>query len=100
MSDTELAYMKERLANFAELEGFTLRNIYVEQVETAPAAFEALIEAANRYEVTAVVIPGMAHFSVLGAPASMKNKLEHHTGARVMVANSPPQIRRDRTSSA
>lgn len=92
MTDDELADTKERLAHFAALEGFTLLHmVYVEQVHTAPAAFQALLEAANRYEVTAVVVPGMRHFAVLGAPASMKQHLERTTGARVLVAGlSPP----------
>lgn len=90
MSEAELADTKERLAYFAAVEGFSLGTVYIEQVETTPAAFQALIEAANRYEVTAVVVPSLRHFAVLGAAASAKDHLEHATGARVLVASSPP----------
>lgn len=90
MTDYELEDVKERLAFFAQVEGFAMGIIYVEETETSPAAFEALVEAVNRYEVTAVVIPSLLHFAVLSAPAAIKQHFEHITGARVMVANSPP----------
>jgi hypothetical protein len=90
MTDQELADAKERLAYFAASEGYTLGTVYTEQVETAPAAFQALIEALYRYEVTAVVVPSLHHFSVLGPVTSMKQYLEHCTGARVVVAGAIP----------
>lgn len=64
--------------------------MYVEQIESAPAAFEALIESVNRYEVTAVVIPSMLHFAVLSGPAAIKDQFEKATGARVLVASAAP----------
>jgi hypothetical protein len=67
MTDGEVEQEKRRLADFAELEGFTLGTIYLEQLETSPAAFEAWVEADDRYEVAAVVLPSMLHFAVLGA---------------------------------
>jgi hypothetical protein len=88
MSETELEDAKERLAYFAEIEGFTMGAIYVEEIATVPSAFEALVEAANRHEVSAVVLPSMLHFAVLGAPASIKSHFEHCTGARVLVAGA------------
>jgi hypothetical protein len=90
MTEEELADTTERLAHFAQIEGFALGTVYVEQVDTAPAAFQALVEAANRDEVTAVVVPSMLHFAVLSAPATIKQRFEHLTGARVVVANLPP----------
>jgi hypothetical protein len=66
----------------------------VEHLETSPAAFEALVEAVNRYEVAAVVVPSMLHFALLSAPAAIKDRFEHMTGARVLVATAPPQARR------
>lgn len=90
MSDDELDDAKERLEHFAQVEGFAMGTIYVEEVDSAPAAFEALVEAVNRYEVTAVVLPSMLHFAVLSAPAAIKDHFERATGARVMVASSPP----------
>jgi hypothetical protein len=88
MSETELEDAKERLAYFAEIEGFTMGAIYVEEIATVSAAFEALVDAVNRHEVSAVVLPSMLHFAVLGAPASIKGHFEHCTGARVLVAGA------------
>ena len=93
-TDTELDDTKERLGSFAEVEGFTLGTVYVEHLETSPAAFETLVEAVNRYEITAVVVPSMLHFALLSAPAAIKDRFEHMTGARVLIATAPPQIRR------
>lgn len=90
MSEDELADTKERLAYFASVEGFALGTVYVENVETVPAAFEALLDAVNRYQVTAVVVPSMRHFMDLGSAASAKDHLERNSGARVLVASSPP----------
>lgn len=90
MTPTELAQAKAELVVFASREGFTLQAIFVDQVETAPAAFKALIEAANRYEVTAVVVPSWAHLSALATPTAMKDHIEHYTGARVLVVKAPP----------
>jgi hypothetical protein len=94
MTDAELDDARERLGLFAEIEGFTLGTVYVEHFETTPAAFEALVEAVNRYEVTAVVVPSMLHFALLSAPAAIKDRFEHITGARVMVAAESFQVRR------
>jgi len=89
MSDVEVVDAMERLAYFAVTEGFDLGTVFIEEVHTSPAAFEALIAAVDRYEVTAVVLPSMLHFAVLGAPVSIKTHFEHLTGARVLVANIP-----------
>jgi hypothetical protein len=90
MTEDELRDMKERLEYFARVEGYVLGTVYVEDVETSPAAFQTLVEAVHRYKATAVVLPSMLHFAVLGAPASIKGHFEHLTGAQVMVANSRP----------
>jgi nucleotide-binding universal stress UspA family protein len=90
MSDAELELAKKRLAEFAEREGFALGTVYVEHLHNDPAAFDALIEAANRYEVTAVVVPTAIHLSPVGALQSKKARLERETGARVLIAGSRP----------
>ena len=61
-------------------------SVYVEQSGMWPAAFEALIEAVNRYEVRAVVLPSLLHFAVLDPPRDIKGMFERATSARVMVA--------------
>ena len=86
MTDEELDDTKERLAHFAHVEGFAMGLIFIEEVQTAPRAFQALIEAVIRDEVAAVVIPSMLHLAVLSAPTAIRDHFEHATGARIMVA--------------
>jgi hypothetical protein len=86
MTDDELDEVKDRLEDFARLEGFQMGTIYCEDSSTSPAAFEALIEAVNRYEVTAVVVPSLLHFAALAVTHNVKDAFECATGARVMVA--------------
>lgn len=87
MTPSELEHFKKELVTFARREGFTLQAIFVEEVETAPAAFQSLMEAAARLEVSAVVVPSLTHLSALAAPSGMKEHIEHYTGARVLVAD-------------
>jgi hypothetical protein len=90
MTDDELTETKERLEQFAAVEGFAMGTIYVEDTATTPAAFEALIEAVNRYEVTAAVVPSLLHFAALAVAHDVKDSFERATGARVMIASSSP----------
>jgi hypothetical protein len=90
MTDDELAETRERLEEFAAVEGFAMGTIYVEDTAITTAAFEALIDAINRYEVTAVVVPSLLHFAALSAVHNIKDTFERATGARVMVAGSSP----------
>jgi hypothetical protein len=89
MTDDELAETKERLKAFAAIEGFAMGTIYAEDTAATPAAFEALIEAVNHYEVTAVVVPSLLHFAALAMTHNVKDTFERATGARVMVATAP-----------
>jgi hypothetical protein len=87
MTETEVRYAEERLAYFARVEGFQLDKVYVEEVETWPAAFEALVEAAVSDELSAVLLPSMLHFAVLGPPANIKQHFEHLTRTRVLAVS-------------
>nr|WP_184806520.1 hypothetical protein [Kribbella italica] len=87
MTDGELADIKDQLETFARTEGFAMGTVYVEENDTSPAAFEALIDAVNRYEVTAVVIPSRLHFAALAVTHNVKDTFERTTGARVVVAS-------------
>jgi hypothetical protein len=84
MTETDVRYAKERLAYFAPIAGLHLERVYVEELETWPTAFEALVEAAVSDELTAVLLPSMLHFAVLGPPASIKQYFEHLTHTRVL----------------
>lgn len=84
----ELVDIKERLAFFAAAEGFAMGTVFVEQRESSPAAFEALVQAIEHDQAAAVVLPSMLHFAVLGAPLAVKLTFERATGAQVFVADS------------
>ena len=90
MTDGELADIRDQLEEFARVEGFAMGTIYTEETETTPAAFEALIAAVNRYEVTTVVIPSRLHFAALAVTHDVKDTFERATGARVVIASNPP----------
>lgn len=91
MTDEELDDLTTRLSAYVRQQGYALGTVFVEQVTGAPAAFHALLAAVRDQEATAVVVPSMQHFSVLGASAVMKQHLEHHTNARVLIAGSKPE---------
>jgi hypothetical protein len=84
MTNRELNGVKQRLAEFADVEGYALANIFIEQAHTVPAAFQALVDAARKHEVKTVVVPGLQHLKVL--PPGMKEHLEHYAGAHVITA--------------
>jgi hypothetical protein len=90
MTDGELADIKVQLEEFARIEGFAMGTIYTEETDTSPAAFEALIEAVNRHDVTTVVIPSRLHFDALAVAHDVKSTFERATGARVVIASSTP----------
>lgn len=86
--DCEIEAVKRRLAEFAFDEGFTMGETYVEQLGRWPAAFAALMDAASRDEVAAVVLPSLLHFAVLGVRGDTRRLFEQTTGARVLVAEA------------
>jgi len=89
MTEDELDDVTSRLAYFASVEGFTTGTVFVEQCESTPAAFEALVQAICRHQATAVVLPSMLHFAVLGPPLAVRLTFERATGAQVLIATSP-----------
>lgn len=58
--------------------------------DTVPAAFRAMVRAVNEDNVTAVAVPSMHHFAVIGEPAAIKHELERTTSARVLIASFAP----------
>ena len=89
VTDGQVETVKRELASFARAGGFSMGFTYVEQPGSWPAAFDALIEAVHRYDVTAVVLPSLLHFAVLGAPVNIRSTFERATGARVLVSQPP-----------
>lgn len=89
VTDGQVTQLEQQMTKFAMTEGFSTGFTYVEKPGTWPAAFEALMESVNRYEVTAVVLPSLLHFAVLSAPYDIRDRFERATGARVLVLDSP-----------
>ena len=90
LSDQHVEELKRQLGSFAQLEGFTLGTVYVEDPDTAPAAFDALIASVNRYEITAVVVPGLRHLALIDHPDAVKLQFERATGGRLIVHEVTP----------
>lgn len=84
MTPTEQARVKEQLIEFAAREGFAIRAIFVEGLDTRPAAINALIEMVRRDNVTAVVVP-----SADDLDRRDRRRLED-VGAYVVVAGCSP----------
>lgn len=87
--DGQVNLIEREMATFAKARAFSMGFTYVEKPRTWPAAFEALLESVTRHEVTAVVLPSMLHFAVLGAPLNIRDMFERATGARVLMLDSP-----------
>jgi hypothetical protein len=87
MTGAEVRDAEERLAYFARVEGFKLDEVYIEEIETWPAAFERLVDAAASDELNAVLLPSMLHFAVLGPHADIKRYFEHLTRTRVLAVS-------------
>lgn len=87
MTPAELVGIKDQLLAFAVAEGFTLGNVFMEQIHTAPDAFRALIDCVLHDGPEAVVVPSLQHLGVLGSPLQVKEDVERGTGVRVLVAS-------------
>jgi hypothetical protein len=90
LSDRHVNDLKRELGAFAQLEGFAMGSVYVEDLDTVPAAFEALVASVNRYELTAVVLPNLRHLALIGDPEEVKQQFERTTGARFLLHEVTP----------
>ena len=90
LSGRHVDNLKRELGECAQLEGFLMGSVYVEDPETAPQAFEALVASVNRYEITAVVLPHLRHLALIGDPAEVRVQFERVTGARIMLHEATP----------
>lgn len=89
MTETELADARSELAHYAEREGYTLGMIFVEQPDTVPAAFRALVDRIRREEPQAILTPNALHLAVLGLPPRIMHLIYATTGVPVLLANLP-----------
>ncbi|MFF1820575.1 hypothetical protein ACFVWG_24940 [Kribbella sp. NPDC058245] len=89
VTDGQVSQLERAMTKFALASGYSMGFTYVEKPGTWPTAFEALVESVNQDDVTAVVLPSILHFMVLGAPHDIKDIFERFTGARVIVLDPP-----------
>lgn len=81
--------LHEELADYAEREGYTLAEVFIEQDEIGSSAFAALMEALKRGQARIVIVPTMQHFAHLPSlRVAMKVHIERETGARVVVIDA------------
>jgi hypothetical protein len=81
-----VAHLRATLADYAERECFTLAEVFVERTDADRSALTALIEALDRREAVAVVVPALDHFSAVpSARQAIRRYIERETGARVLV---------------
>ena len=90
LSAQHVTALKRELSRFAQLEGFAMGSIYLEYPETTPAAFQALVDSVNRYEITTVVLPEWRHLALVGDPEAVKRQFERVTGARFVLHGPAP----------
>ncbi|MFB6720174.1 hypothetical protein ACFCV3_08455 [Kribbella sp. NPDC056345] len=90
LSDRHVDDLKRELKAFAQLEGFAMGSIYIENPGTAPATFEALVASVNRYQIRAIVLPGLQHLALVGNPEEVRVQFERVTRARMMLHKVAP----------
>jgi hypothetical protein len=90
LSDRHVTAVKRGFGTFARLEGFAMGSVYLEEPDTAPAAFEALVASVNRYEVTTVVLPEWRHLALVGDPDAVRRQFERVAGARFVLHEVTP----------
>lgn len=84
MFESEVSRAKERLTYFADTSGYELAAIFIEEIETSPAAFERLVQAVAQDKVEIVLLPSILHFAVLGDPNNIRQHFEAATGAHII----------------
>lgn len=82
----ETERIKRELSAYAEREGFTLEDVFTENVQCSESAFGTLLDAIKRSEVKNVIVPSLWHFARLpGLQNAMKYHIEQEIGASIWV---------------
>jgi hypothetical protein len=85
-SEQEVREMRKDPAAYAEREGYTLTEVFMEREDSGSSEFAALIDEINRSEPPIVVVPSMCHFAHPPyLQIAMKDLIERETGARALV---------------
>ncbi|TDD57106.1 hypothetical protein E1263_24625 [Kribbella antibiotica] len=90
MTCAELERAAGRLAVFARQRGFVLTEVFVEQLATDPAAFDALVTVVKRGGIPVVEVPTQAHLSAVGGGETKARRLKRETGAQALTAGGSP----------
>ena len=85
-TEQDAARVEAELIGYAQREGFTVAEVFVERPYLPVPAFSGLIQAIAHTKTKDIVIPDLTHFcSFHGLGETMKAILEHIAGARVWV---------------
>jgi DNA invertase Pin-like site-specific DNA recombinase len=84
--DDDAQRIRRELADYAEREGFTLDQVFTENVTCSESAFYAMLEALKCHDVKHIIVPSLWHFARLpGLQDAMRQHIEQETGARIWV---------------
>lgn len=89
MTAQERADVVAKLVESAKSSGFEVGKIFLERVEPAPEAYEALVAAAVADDVAAVLMPSLRHLDGIGEPKSTAQRLAVSAQVEVLVLPQP-----------
>jgi len=89
-TDTDYQAESERataeLKAFAEREGYSLEEVFIEHPAAQKRAFDVLLERLKSSESRNVLVPSLWHFARLpGLQEAMQQHIQQETGARLWV---------------
>lgn len=83
----QLTEAEDRLAALADEKGAHLCKVFVEQMHSDPAAFDALIRWVRRRQIPVVLVATPAHLGAVGGNETKLERLQRETGAYVVAAD-------------
>lgn len=85
-SPNESERIKAELSAFAEREGFSLDEVFIESFGARDTAFDVLIERLKSSDIRNVLVPSLWHFArVPGLQEAMQQHIQRETGAQIWV---------------
>src|SRR5262249_52451893 len=82
----DVARIKDELSEYAEREGFTLKDVFTEIGKGAESAFYAMLDTLKRSDASNVITPSLWHFAGLpGLQETMKSYIEREINAHIWV---------------